>query len=142
MDFYKRNYIEGLFLSSGIIRDSDYTMGKMILVAKTLRETHDFLGYIHLKTIPNADKKLIYEAGLYADRLSVNIELPTNADLQNLAPEKKRLSLENSMSDIKCITEELKENKKKGLKPPLFAPAGQSSQMIIGATPFNGSRLY
>ncbi len=139
LEFYKRNYIEGLFLSSGIIRDSDYTMEKMILVAKTLREIHHFRGYIHLKTIPNADKKLIHEAGLYADRLSVNIELPTDADLQNLAPEKKRLSLESNMEDIKTITDEVKEDKKKGLTPPLFAPAGQSTQMIIGATPSSDS---
>lgn len=135
LEFYRRNYIEGLFLSSGIIRDSDYTMEQMILVAKTLRQKYKFKGYIHLKTIPNADQKLIYQAGLYADRLSVNIELPTDNDLQQLAPEKKRLSLEENMSDIKTKTDEIKEDKKNGLKTPTFAPAGQSTQMIIGATP-------
>jgi putative DNA modification/repair radical SAM protein len=135
LDFYQRNYIEGLFLSSGIIRDSNYTMEKMICVAKTLRLTHGFRGYIHLKTIPNADQSLIWEAGLYADRLSVNIELPTDTDLQKLAPEKNRPELEKNMADIKIKTEEIKEDKKKGMKAPLFTPAGQSTQMIIGATP-------
>jgi putative DNA modification/repair radical SAM protein len=149
LDFYRRNYIEGLFLSSGIVRDSNYTMEQMILIAKTLREEHGFRGYIHLKTIPNADEKLIHESGLYADRLSVNIELPTDADLQQLAPEKTRLSLEKNMSDITQKVAEIKEDKKNGLKTPLFVPAGQSTQMIVGATPSsdhvilqNASALY
>jgi putative DNA modification/repair radical SAM protein len=149
MDFYRRNYIEGLFLSSGIIRDSDYTMEQLILVAKTLREEHHFRGYIHLKTIPGASEKLIQDAGLYADRLSVNVELPTPADLQTLAPEKNRVSLEKNMADIKSKTDEIKEDKKNGLKTPIYAPAGQSTQMIIGATPStdqtiltNASDLY
>ena len=150
LDFYRRNYIEGLFLSSGIIQDSDYTMEQLIAVAKSLREDHHYRGYIHLKTIPGASEKLIQEAGFYADRLSVNIELPTASDLETLAPEKKRVSLEKNMADIKDKTAEIKEDKKNGLKKvPIYAPAGQSTQMIIGATPSsdqtiltNASDLY
>ena len=135
LDFYRRNYIEGLFLSSGIVRDSDYTMEQLIAVAKTLRQVHGFGGYIHLKTIPGASDALLAEAGLYADRLSVNIELPTVADLETLAPEKNRPQLERNMAEVQTKTLEFKEDKKRGLKPPVFAPAGQSTQMIIGATP-------
>jgi putative DNA modification/repair radical SAM protein len=149
LDFYRRNYIEGLFLSSGIIQDSDYTMEQLIAVAKSLREDHHYRGYIHLKTIPGASQKLIQEAGLYADRLSVNIELPSAPDLQELAPEKNRASLEKNMEDIDTKTKEIKEDKKKGFKTPIYAPAGQSTQMIIGATPSsdqtiltNASSLY
>lgn len=134
LDFYRRNYIEGLFLSSGIIRDADYTMDQLISVAKSLREEHRFRGYIHLKTIPNASEELIMQAGLYADRLSVNIELPTADDLKQLAPEKKRDKLEKNMSDIELKRQEVKEDHKKGLSAPLFTPAGQSTQMIVGAT--------
>ena len=135
LDFYRRNYIEGLFLSSGIVRDSDYTMDQLIGVAKSLREVHGFKGYIHLKTIPGASDELLAEAGRYADRLSVNIELPTEADLATLAPEKNRPQLERNMAEVHVKTLERKEDKKRGLKPPVFAPAGQSTQMIIGATP-------
>ncbi|MDF3023065.1 MAG: Radical domain protein [Alphaproteobacteria bacterium] len=136
LDFYRRNYIEGLFLSSGIIRDSDYTMEQLIEVARSLRQDHAFRGYIHLKTIPGAADELVQKAGLYADRLSVNIELPTPADLQKLAPEKNRPQLENNMQQIEVKAQEIKEDKKKGLKSvPIYAPAGQSTQMIIGATP-------
>lgn len=135
LDFYRRNYIEGLFLSSGIIGDSDYTMEQLIAVAKTLRETHYFKGYIHLKTIPGASDDLLAEAGLHADRLSVNIELPTVADLEKLAPEKKRDSLEGNMAIVDHKAIEIKDAKKSGLKTPIFAPAGQTTQMIIGATP-------
>ena len=136
LDFYRRNYIEGLFLSSGIIRDSDYTMEQLIEVARCLRQDHSFRGYIHLKTIPGAADELVQKAGLYADRLSVNIELPTPADLQKLAPEKNRPQLENNMQQIEVKAQEIKEDKKKGLKSvPIYAPAGQSTQMIIGATP-------
>lgn len=134
LDFYRRNYIEGLFLSSGIIRDADYTMEQLINVAKSLREEHHFRGYIHLKTIPNAAAYLIEQAGLYADRLSVNIELPTSDDLKKLAPEKKRDTLEKNMADIELKRQEVKEDKKKGLSAPAFTPAGQSTQMIVGAT--------
>lgn len=135
LDFYKRNYIEGLFLSSGIIRDSDYTMEQLIAVARTLRDEHNYKGYIHLKTIPGASDELLQEAGLYADRLSVNIELPTEPDLQQLAPEKNRKQLERNMAEVEVKSAELKEDRKKGMKVPIFAPAGQSTQMIVGATP-------
>ncbi|MEM1061559.1 MAG: putative DNA modification/repair radical SAM protein [Planctomycetota bacterium] len=135
LDFYKRNYIEGLFLSSGIVGDSDATMGQLVAVAKSLRLDHRFGGYIHLKTIPRADDELIAEAGLYADRLSVNIELPTDADLKKLAPETKRPELEKSMSEIKLRIDDAKAERKAGFKAPRFAPAGQSTQVIVGATP-------
>jgi putative DNA modification/repair radical SAM protein len=149
LDFYRRNYIEGLFLSSGIIRDSDYTMEQMVLIAKTLREQHQFRGYIHLKTIPGAADELVRQAGLYADRLSVNIELPTEQDLQKLAPEKKRPLLEKNMSHIAVTAAEIKEDRQNGMQAPLFAPGGQSTQMIVGATPtpdkdilFTAAHLY
>lgn len=136
LDFYRRNYIEGLFLSSGIIRDSDYTMEQMTEVARSLREDHQFRGYIHLKTIPGAADELVQRAGFYADRLSVNIELPTPADLEKLAPEKNRPQLENNMAQIEIKAKEIKNDRKNGIKTtPFYAPAGQSTQMIIGATP-------
>lgn len=136
LEFYRRNYIEGLFLSSGIVRNSDYTMQQMIEVAKKLRLEHGFRGYIHLKTIPGADDALVSEAGLYADRLSVNIELPTEDDLEELAPEKKRPVLEQNMATIEeRITENKYERKTSKKKPPVYTPAGQSTQMIVGATP-------
>jgi len=136
VEFYKRNYIEGLFLSSGIVRNSDYTMEQMIKVAKDLRLKHGFRGYIHLKTIPGANDALVSEAGLYADRLSVNIELPTEHDLQELAPEKKRPVLELNMASIEDrINENRHERKTSKAKPSVYAPAGQSTQMIVGATP-------
>lgn len=135
MNFYKRNYIEGLFLSSGIIRNSDYTMEQLTLVAKTLRTEHHFGGYIHLKTIPGAAEELIEEAGRWADRLSVNIELPTELDLKQLAPEKKKPEITQAMSGIREKIDETKSEQKAGKRPPKFAPAGQSTQMIVGATP-------
>ena len=135
MDFYKRNYIEGLFLSSGIIRDSDYTMDMLGRVAKSLRQDHKFGGYIHLKTIPGASDEMIAEAGKFADRLSVNIELPTEADLHQLAPEKKKPEIVAAMTGIDEKIQENKDDRKAGMKPPKFAPAGQSTQMIVGATP-------
>ena len=134
VQFYKRNYVEGLFLSSGIIQNSDYTMQQLTLVAKKLRTEHHFGGYIHLKTIPGADEELITEAGLWADRLSVNIELPTEMDLKQLAPEKKKPQIVSAMSGIKEKIDEIKSDKKAGMRPPKFAPAGQSTQMIVGAT--------
>lgn len=137
LDFYKRNYIEGLFLSSGIIRDSDYTMEQLVEVARCLREDHKFAGYIHLKTIPDATPELMAAAGRYADRLSINIELPTEAGLAELAPEKKLPGIRAAMGDLRWRIEEGKEARKaaKGMraKPPRFAPAGQSTQMIVGA---------
>ena len=141
IEFYKRNYIEGLFLSSGIIQNSDYTMEQLTLVAKTLRQQHRFGGYIHLKTIPGAAEELITEAGLWADRLSVNIELPTELDLKQLAPEKKKPEITQAMSGIKEKIAETRSDRKAGMKPPKFAPAGQSTQMIVGATPTPDSAI-
>ncbi len=134
MEFYKRNYIEGLFLSSGIIQNSDYTMEQLIAVAKGLRLDERFGGYIHLKTIPNASAALVDEAGKWADRLSVNIELPTEKDLYQLAPEKKKPEIVGAMDRIRDKITETKHEQKSGFKPPKFAPAGQSTQMIVGAT--------
>ncbi|PZP40107.1 MAG: putative DNA modification/repair radical SAM protein [Pseudomonas fluorescens] len=135
LDFYRRNYIEGLFLSSGIIRNSDYTMEQLVAVAKSLRQEHGFGGYIHLKTIPGASNDLLAEAGLYADRLSVNIELPTPADISQLAPEKNHTMLENNMRRIRIETEENRDARKTFKTAPVYAPGGQSTQMIVGATP-------
>ncbi len=129
--FYKRNYIEGLFLSSGIIRSSDYTMEMLVRVARDLREVHGFKGYIHLKTIPDADPLLIDQAGLYADRLSINVELPTETGLTKLAPEKSAARIRGSMGQLKGRIAERRAER--STKAPRFAPAGQSTQMIIGA---------
>src|SRR5690606_5033211 len=133
LDFYKRNYIEGLFLSSGIIRSPDYTMEQMVRVARTLREDHLFAGYIHLKVIPNAAHELLAEPGLWADRLSTNIELPTDSALENLAPEKRPAEIRTAMARLRGKLDEAKPEKKTRSKPQKFAPAGQSTQMIIGA---------
>lgn len=135
IQFYQRNYIEGLFLSSGIIQNCDYTMEQLNRVARELRDTHRFGGYIHLKTIPGASDELLAEAGRYADRLSVNIELPTNSDLVQLAPEKKRDVIVDTMETVKGRIDDTKAEQKAGYKPERFAPAGQSTQMIVGATP-------
>jgi putative DNA modification/repair radical SAM protein len=129
LDFYSRNYIEGLFLSSGIIRDADYTMEQLVAVARTLREVHDFRGYIHLKTIPDADQELLAQAGRYADRVSVNIELPTEQSLNALAPEKNAQSIKRSMAHLRSRIDE----KRAEPKAPRFAPGGQSTQLIVGA---------
>lgn len=134
LSFYRRNYIEGLFLSSGIFNNPDFTMERLVLVAKKLRLEHKFNGYIHLKTIPGASDELMYEAGLYADRLSVNIELPTKSGLQLLAPEKDHKTMLAPMNTIQQGIEVYKEEKKLLKFSPKFTPAGQSSQMIIGAT--------
>ena len=137
LDFYKRNYIEGLFLSSGIIRSEDYTMEQLVEVARILREEHRFGGYIHLKTIAGADPALIALAGLYADRLSTNVELPTEAGLSNFAPEKKPETIRKTMASVRVGADDAIEAAKSRLigkaKPPRFAPAGQSTQMIVGA---------
>jgi putative DNA modification/repair radical SAM protein len=133
LSFYKRNYIEGLFLSSGIIRSSNYTMEQIVEVARSLREDHDFRGYIHLKTIPDADPELIHSAGLYADRISINVELPTTRGLKRLAPEKDGERIEGAMKGMKSAIVEGKDAKKRFKSAPSFAPAGQSTQMIIGA---------
>ena len=131
--FYKRNYIEGLFLSSGIIGTSDYTMEQLVLVAKALRLDHDFRGYIHLKTIPDADPALIEQAALYADRLSINVELPTDSGLTKLAPEKSAARIRVAMRELKTGIDDSKDARRKYRSAPKFAPAGQSTQMIVGA---------
>ena len=135
VEFYKRNYIEGLFLSSGIIRSPDYTMEQMMRVAKKLRREHGFRGYIHLKSIPEASPWLIEQAGLYADRLSINIELPTEASLIRLAPEKDAASIEQAMGQIGERIAEAKSEKRR------FSPAGQSTQVIVGADATDDSAM-
>ncbi|MFN3239471.1 MAG: putative DNA modification/repair radical SAM protein [Pseudomonadales bacterium] len=143
LDFYKRNYIEGLFLSSGIIQSPNYTMEQLVTVARELRETHDFRGYIHLKTIPDADGELLTMAGRYADRLSINMELPTQQTLQELAPEKDHRTIKLSMARIRARRDEVttETEDKPRAKPPRFAPAGQSTQMIIGADASNDATI-
>jgi putative DNA modification/repair radical SAM protein len=130
LSFYRRNYIEGLFLSSGIIRSADYTMEQLVCVARTLREEHDFRGYIHLKTIPEADPQLIREAGRHADRISVNIELPSREGLGALAPEKDDVSIKRAMGEIRARLDEVAEDAR---TRRTFAPSGQSTQLIVGA---------
>jgi putative DNA modification/repair radical SAM protein len=133
LEFYRRNYIEGLFLSSGIIRSSDHTMEEMVRIARELRTTHNFRGYIHLKSIPEASARLVEEAGLYADRLSLNIELPTDQGITRFAPEKKPASIRRSMGELRLKIEEASEPTLQSRKRKRFAPAGQSTQMIVGA---------
>jgi putative DNA modification/repair radical SAM protein len=133
LEFYKRNYIEGLFLSSGIIRSSNYTMEQLVEVARSLREDHDFRGYIHLKTIPDADPELVRQAGLFADRVSINVELPTESGLQRLAPEKDGARIESAMQDTRTAIEDAGDAGRKFKSAPRYAPAGQSTQMIVGA---------
>ena len=137
VDFYLRNYIDGLFLSSGIIQSADYTMEQLILVAKTLRQKHQFRGYIHLKTIPDAAPELIEEAGRWADRLSVNIELPTDAGIEKLAPEKSMHTIKFAMGAIRRRIDQKAEEP----KAPSFSPAGQSTQMIVGADQTDDSTI-
>jgi len=145
LDFYRRNCIEGLFLSSGIIRSPDYTMEQVVEVARVLREEHDFRGYIHLKTIPEASADLLARAGRYADRLSINIELPTTESLAVLAPEKDGAAIRRSMARLRVHIDDAREAARpapvasqihvaaRRARPPRFAPAGQSTQMIVGA---------
>ena len=145
LDFYRRNCIEGLSLSSGIIQTPDYTMERVVEVARVLREEHDFRGYIHLKTIPEASAELLARAGRYADRLSINIELPTNEGLQALAPEKDGQAIRRSMARLRIHIDDAQAARKpapvtsqpqvgpRRAKAPVFAPAGQSTQMIVGA---------
>jgi putative DNA modification/repair radical SAM protein len=134
LGFYKRNYIEGLFLSSGIIRDEDYTLGEMVRVARLLRQVHDFRGYIHLKLIPNAAAELVLEAGLYADRVSINVELPGEASLKRLAPEKDAGVIRKAMGGVRLKIDERAEAKsRRAALPPAYAPAGQSTQIVVGA---------
>ncbi|HEX6410760.1 MAG TPA: putative DNA modification/repair radical SAM protein [Sphingomicrobium sp.] len=137
LEFYKRNYIEGLFLSSGIIRSSNYTMEQLVEVARSLREDHDFRGYIHLKTIPDADPELVRQAGLFADRVSINVELPTDEGLRRLAPEKDGNRIETAMRNTRAAIDDREDASKKLKSAPRFAPAGQSTQMIVGADAAN-----
>ncbi|MBW8911832.1 MAG: putative DNA modification/repair radical SAM protein, partial [Sphingomonas sp.] len=147
--FYRRNYIEGLFLSSGIIKSSNYTMEQIVEVARSLREDHQFRGYIHLKTIPDADPALIDLAGRHADRISINVELPTEAGLARLAPEKSAPGIRSAMAGMKASIEDGADASRRYKSAPRFAPAGQSTQMIVGADAANdrdimrtGSGLY
>ncbi len=133
LDFYKRNYIEGLFLSSGIIRSPDYTMEQLVEVARRLRIDHKFGGYIHLKTIPEADTDQLAEAGKYADRLSINIELPDDDAIKKFAPEKSGILIRDTMKILGKRIGEAKAERRESRKAPLFAPGGHSTQMIIGA---------
>lgn len=134
MEFYRRNYIEGLFLSSGIFKSADYTMERLVRVAKELRTKHGFHGYIHLKTIPGASDELMKEAGLYADRLSVNMEIPTKSGLALLAPEKNHDDMKAPMQTVQEQIIQFKDSRKVHKHTPKFTPAGQSTQFIIGAT--------
>ena len=149
IEFYRRNYIEGLFLSSGIIRSPDATMAAMVRIAKRLREEENFRGYVHLKTIPDAAPDLIEEAGLYADRLSINIELPTDQSVQYYAPEKNPETIRKAMADVRLRKEVADDRSYKGRRAQRFAPAGQSTQVIVGADDAtdatileNSTRLY
>lgn len=157
LDFYRRNCIEGLFLSSGIIQSPDYTMEQVVQVARVLREDHDFRGYIHLKTIPDASPELLAQAGLYADRLSINIELPTVESLESLAPEKDSAAIRRSMARLRVHIDDARgarqdsatssiislpqSSKAKRARPPRFAPGGQSTQMIVGADATSDSSI-
>ena len=135
INFYRRNYIEGLFLSSGIFKNADYTMERLVRVARKLRTEHNFHGYIHLKTIPGASDELMNEAALFADRLSVNIEMPTEESLKLLAPDKNRQDMIKPMKYLKGAIDQRSEELVLFKKAPKFVPGGQSTQMVIGATP-------
>ena len=137
LEFYKRNYIEGLFLSSGIIRDADYTMEQLVEVARQLREVHGFRGYIHLKAIPEASQDLIAQAGRHADRLSINVELPTETGLKRYAPEKSTSTIRSTMAGLKLKIDAVKGER----KAPRFSPSGQSTQMIVGADDANDAAI-
>ena len=133
LNFYRRNYIEGLFLSSGVIRSSNHTMEELVRVARSLRQDHDFRGYIHLKLIPEADPALVEEAGLWADRLSANIELPRDEAMATLAPQKNARAIRQAMGRVRRRLEASEAPERGRVRPPKFAPAGQSTQMIVGA---------
>lgn len=141
LGFYRRNYIEGLFLSSGIIRSPDYTMEQLVEVARALREDHGFHGYIHLKTIPDADPGLIEAAGRHADRVSINIELPTQAGLARLAPEKSANRIAGAMAGMNDAIADARDAARRYRTAPRFAPAGQSTQMIVGADAATDSQI-
>jgi putative DNA modification/repair radical SAM protein len=139
--FYRRNYIEGLFLSSGIMRNADYIMERLNRVVRDLRKRHRFNGYVHLKIIPGASAELVTEAGLYADRVSANIELPTEPDLALLAPDKSLGDVDRAMGDIQARRRQAQEDSCRRHPSPRFAPAGQSTQMIVGATPTTDQQI-
>lgn len=141
IEFYRRNYIEGLFLSSGVMRNPDYTMERMIRVVKLLREVHRFNGYIHMKTIPGASSELVAQAGVLVDRMSVNLEIPSEQNLKLLAPEKDYPSVFAPMRFIQQGMLESAEDRKKFRSAPKFVPAGQSTQVIIGATPDSDKQI-
>ncbi|MGB3616964.1 MAG: putative DNA modification/repair radical SAM protein [Catalinimonas sp.] len=143
INFYRRNYIEGLFLSSGIFKNADYTMERLVRVARKLREEENFHGYIHLKGIPGASDELMREAGRYADRLSVNLEMPTEGSLQKFAPEKNHREVFEPMGALREAIEEDRDERKRAAqtKRPLFAPAGQTTQMVIGASDENDRQV-
>ena len=133
INFYRRNYIEGLFLSSGIFKSADYTMERMLQVVKKLRREENFNGYIHLKTIPGASPEIIQEAGLYVDRMSINLEMPTEAGLQKFAPEKNHAEVQKDLGIVRDRLIELKDERKLIKTVPVFVPAGQTTQMVVGA---------
>jgi putative DNA modification/repair radical SAM protein len=135
MNFYRRNYIEGLFLSSGIFKNADFTMERLLKVVKKLRLEERFNGYIHLKTIPGASEELITEAGMYADRMSINLEMPTESGLKLLAPDKSHQEVIDPLKLVQNQIVQFKEERKLIRSVPKFVPAGQSTQMVIGATP-------
>ena len=141
INFYKRNYIEGLFLSSGIFKNVDYTMERLVRIAKKLRTEHKFNGYIHLKAIPGASDELIHEAGLYADRLSVNLEIPSEISLKKVAPEKDYASAYKPMNFLSESITGYREEKKLIRTAPKFVPGGQSTQLVVGATPENDHHI-
>jgi putative DNA modification/repair radical SAM protein len=141
LDFYRRNYIEGLFLSSGVIQSADYTTEQMVEVARRLRTDHRFGGYIHLKIIPGASPALVARAGEVADRVSANIELPTQTDLDRLAPDKTRQQVEGTMAVVREHVEQDQEDRRRMRRPKAFAPAGQTTQMIVGASPSTDTDL-
>lgn len=141
INFYRRNYIEGLFLSSGIFKNADYTMERLVRVARVLRTQHNFNGYIHVKAIPGASPELLHEAGLYADRLSVNIEMPSEASLQKVAPEKNYTDIIQPMNFLRNEKQKYADEKPHIKSAPLFLPAGQSTQLIVGASPENDRQI-
>jgi putative DNA modification/repair radical SAM protein len=141
LDFYRRNYIEGLFLSSGVMQTPDYTMEQLVEVARRLREVHHFGGYVHLKAMPDASPLLMAAAGRFADRVSVNIELPTPADLHRLAPDKSQPAIVAAMGRLKDGIDEARSAKRSRRRAPVFAPGGQSTQMIVGATQTTDSSI-
>ena len=141
MNFYRRNYIEGLFLSSGIFKDADYTMERLVRIVKKLRTEHRFNGYIHLKSIPGASEELLKEAGLYADRMSINLEMPTEAGLKLVAPDKSHEEVKKPLAFIQNQIVAFKDERKLIKKVPSFVQAGQSTQMVIGVTPENDMEI-